>query len=167
MTDKDLTRAEVVAFMKMRDMQPSHYKMGRHLLRCMDERERLALAISGGEDAPKRIKAWCWNGKDYAGQWHVDGQGITNPYILATPDALSEAPEVQAMIAEAVERAEAAEAENARLREALEFYRNGFERKAKRSRTGLLLSVDYTPTQALLDDCGNRAIAALAGDSHD
>ena len=64
-------------------------------------------------------------------------------------------------------RAEAAEAVNARLREALEFYRNGFERKAKRSRTGLLLSVDYTPTQALLDDCGNRAIAALAGDSHD
>lgn len=56
----------------------------------------------------------------------------------------------------------AAEAKVEKLRGALKFYRNGFERKAKRSKTGLLLSVDYIPTQALLDDCGNRAIDALS-----
>jgi hypothetical protein len=45
MTDRDLTRAEVEAFMKMRDMQPSHYKMGRQLLRCMDERDAAREAL--------------------------------------------------------------------------------------------------------------------------
>jgi len=56
---------------------------------------------------------------------------------------------------------QAAEAEIARLRDALTFYRNGFERKTKRSKTGLVLSVEYVPTETLLNDCGNRAIDAL------
>lgn len=47
------------------------------------------------------------------------------------------------------------------MRGALTFYRNGFERKTKRSKTGLVLSVEYVPTETLLNDCGNRADDAL------
>lgn len=48
------------------------------------------------------------------------------------------------------------------LREALTFYRDGFQLHPKRSRTGIDLS-EWRPTQALLDDCGNTAMNALEG----
>jgi hypothetical protein len=44
--------------------------------------------------------------------------------------------------------------------EALEFYRNGFQLHPKRSKTGVDLS-KWKPTEALLEDCGNRADTAL------
>jgi hypothetical protein len=30
---------------------------------------------------PERIRAWPWNRKDFAGQWHVHGQGETIGYV--------------------------------------------------------------------------------------
>jgi hypothetical protein len=57
-------------------------------------------------DAPKRI--WAFHAGPMVG-YHVGVSPGIGPnvgeYILATPAALSEAPEVQALIAEAVERA--------------------------------------------------------------
>jgi len=47
-----------------------------------------------------------------------------------------------------------------RLREALTFYRDGFQYHPKRTKTGINLS-EWKPTEALLDDCGERARAAL------
>ncbi len=32
---------------------------------------------------PETIKAWTWNDKTYAGQWHVRGQGETTEYRRA------------------------------------------------------------------------------------
>jgi hypothetical protein len=46
--------------------------------------------------------------------------------------------------------------------DALAFYRDGFAKKAKVGLAGTILSVDYVPTRALLDDMGNRAIDTLA-----
>ena len=136
MSDKDLTRDEVVAFMKMRDMQPSHYKMGRHLLRCMDEREQLALAICGGEDAP----------------------GYAN---AQTADALEKvARQDAASHIAAIGRLQAAEAVNARLREAF-----GLLDKAagEVARMGAVTGPQWTRlTVALL-----KGREALKGESHD
>jgi hypothetical protein len=67
-------------------------------------------------DAPKRIWAWVWDlpypsrgqGKpEWSSKMFPEEQDVSH-YILATPEALSEAPEVQALIAEAVERVEEA-----------------------------------------------------------
>lgn len=52
-------------------------------------------------------------------------------------------------------------AERDRLREALQFYRDGFQYHWRRSETGIDLS-QWRPKQELLDDCGNRAIEALS-----
>ncbi|QPF81714.1 Lar family restriction alleviation protein [Bradyrhizobium genosp. L] len=46
------------------------------------------------------------------------------------------------------------------LREALEFYRDNFKLHQKRTRMGVGLS-EWKPTEALLEDCGERARAAL------
>jgi hypothetical protein len=55
-------------------------------------------------DAPKRI----WIDK-HGGNWSPSAGGTQDvEYILDTPEALAEAPEVQALIAEAVERVEEA-----------------------------------------------------------
>jgi hypothetical protein len=48
-------------------------------------------------------------------------------------------------------------AENERLREALKFYRDGWDFKTTKKRSGL----EWHPKEALLDDCGNIARAAL------
>lgn len=47
-----------------------------------------------------------------------------------------------------------------RMREALEFYRDNFVKHYKRGPTGIDHST-WKPTEALLDDCGERARAAL------
>lgn len=49
------------------------------------------------------------------------------------------------------------------LIKALEFYRDGFAAKVpKKPRyPGDISSITYEPTEALLDDCGNRALAIL------
>ena len=47
-----------------------------------------------------------------------------------------------------------------RLRAALAFYRDGFFYEPKRSKTGIDLS-EWKPKEALLEDCGNRALEAL------
>jgi hypothetical protein len=56
-------------------------------------------------DAPKRI--WVDGNQDWdSGSWGLDHEYPDDvEYILATPEALAEAPEVQRLIAEAVERA--------------------------------------------------------------
>jgi hypothetical protein len=59
------------------------------------------------DDAPKRIWAntAVWgDGMPLAGEWNHCDVGLKDdaPYILATPDALAEAPEVQALIAAAI-----------------------------------------------------------------
>lgn len=46
------------------------------------------------------------------------------------------------------------------LRDALAFYRDGFQLHPKRTRTGIDLS-EWKPKKALLDDCGNIALNAL------
>lgn len=51
----------------------------------------------------------------------------------------------------------AAEAHVAKLREALEFYRDSWSCKTNKRYGGL----EWSPTEALLDDCGNVARAAL------
>jgi len=51
--------------------------------------------------------------------------------------------------------------ENAALREALAFYRDGFAKEYKRGPTGLSHNT-WNPTEALLEDCGETARAALA-----
>jgi hypothetical protein len=56
-------------------------------------------------DAPKRIWAEPPDIFDGMGFWRDISFPTGSPYILATPEALAEAPEVQALIAEAVERA--------------------------------------------------------------
>lgn len=47
------------------------------------------------------------------------------------------------------------------MREALEFYKAGFRFHPKRTSTCVNLST-WEPTAALLEDCGNRAMNALA-----
>lgn len=49
----------------------------------------------------------------------------------------------------------------ANLMSALKFYRDNFKLHPKRSKTGLNMS-EWKPTEALLDDCGNRADQALS-----
>lgn len=59
-------------------------------------------------EAPEQIWAWGWRADSVWQEqtWqHEDEPMSTMKYILATPAALSEAPEVQALIAEAVEKA--------------------------------------------------------------
>jgi hypothetical protein len=102
MTDRDLTRAEVQSLLDGTTQAPQGpwWRIGpclaRQLLRCMDERERLALAICGGEDAP----------------------GYAN---AQTVDALEKVAwqNAESYIAD-IGRLQAAEAEIARLREELE-----------------------------------------------
>lgn len=96
MTDRDLTRAEVVAFMKMRDMQPSHYKMGRHLLRCMDERDALESQLKGVLDREAKTYARIENKMQAAeaenarlqeaADYILDGMAISAPEYEIDPD---------------------------------------------------------------------------------
>jgi hypothetical protein len=86
-------------------------------LLLVDTRELWAIAMFGFatstrsrkeramSDSPKRIWAEPPDIFDGMGFWRDASFPTGSPYILATPAALSEAPEVQALIAEAVERA--------------------------------------------------------------
>ena len=52
----------------------------------------------------------------------------------------------------------------ARLKEAvegLEFYKSGFKRTVKRTKLGVAVE-EWKPTEELLDDCGNIAVATIA-----
>jgi len=69
-------------------------------------------------------------------------------------DAMSEAASV---IESQASRIEALEAENARLREALTFYRDKWAYTPNKRFGGL----EWRPTETLLDDCGNIARSAL------
>lgn len=67
-----------------------------------------------------------------------------------------------ALLRAASER-DAAVREVERLREALKFYSEGFiPRPAKRNKYGLNPGLEWKPSEALLDDCGNVAMEALA-----
>jgi hypothetical protein len=54
-----------------------------------------------------------------------------------------------------------AQAQIAAARSALEFYKDGFKYHPRRSKTGINLS-ECKPTDALLEDCGERALQALS-----
>lgn len=58
-------------------------------------------------------------------------------------------------------RAEAAEARVRVLEKALSFYRDGFRLHAKRGPTGIDHS-EWKPKRELLEDCGEKACAALS-----
>lgn len=58
-------------------------------------------------------------------------------------------------------RASIAEAKAERLQKALEFYVNNWKCKPNKRYGGL----EYSPNEALLDDCGNTARAALGDPS--
>jgi hypothetical protein len=64
---------------------------------------------------------------------------------------------------DAIAETAALRAENERLREALEFYRDGFRMTPKRGPTGVNHST-WSAKPELLDDCGNIALAALEVD---
>jgi multidrug resistance efflux pump len=64
--------------------------------------------------------------------------------------------------ADLLARAVKAEDQIAAKDAALAFYRDGFFYEPKRSKTGIDLS-EWKPKEALLEDCGNRASAALKG----
>lgn len=58
---------------------------------------------------------------------------------------------------------DAAVREAERLKTALKFYSEGFiPRPAKRNKYGLNPGLEWKPSEALLDDCGNVAMEALA-----
>lgn len=89
-----------------------------------------------------------------------------------TPDEYSESRDAIASALSAREARGRAEAEAllaagreraGRMEKALAFYRDGFQYKPKRTRTGVDLST-WEPTPALLDDCGETARAALTGE---
>lgn len=63
-------------------------------------------------------------------------------------------------LGEATARADAAEARVAELEAGLAFYRDGWAFKTHKSRPGL----EWRPTEALLDDCGNHARTLLRKD---
>jgi len=52
------------------------------------------------------------------------------------------------------------------LEAALQFYKDGFRYHPKRTSTGINLS-EWKPTEELLNDCGEIALAALAGEKKD
>lgn len=68
----------------------------------------------------------------------------------------------EALLRAAPER-DAAVREAERLKTALKFYSEGFiPRPAKRNKYGLNPGLEWKPSEALLDDCGNVAMEALA-----
>jgi hypothetical protein len=96
MTDRDLTRAEVEAIIPSSSSWLS-VKVARQLLRCMDERDTFERQLKGVLDREAetyvRLENKIEAAKDDAEDWARKG--------AVADDALSEAPEVQALIAEA------------------------------------------------------------------
>jgi hypothetical protein len=74
-------------------------------------------------------------------------------YSNCSPTAIAEGSRAQMM-----HFVEDAKADIASLAKALEFYRDNWNCKPSKRYGGL----EYSPTEALLDDCGNTARAALA-----
>jgi hypothetical protein len=65
-----------------------------------------------------------------------------------------------------LDRIEELTSRNKELEEALRFYKDGFKYHPKRTITGINLS-EWKPTEELLNDCGETARAALAGEKKD
>lgn len=79
---------------------------------------------------------------------------------MQTKQAIKAAEQAEPALAKAKAALAERDKEIVVLREALEFYRDGFQYHPKRSKTGVDLS-EWKPKQILLDDCGERALAAL------
>jgi len=77
--------------------------------------------------------------------------------------AASENVSLREQVVSANEQRDAAVREAERLKTALKFYSEGFiPRPAKRNKYGLNPGLEWKPSEALLDDCGNVAMEALA-----
>ena len=75
----------------------------------------------------------------------------------------SENVSLREQVVSANEQRDAAVREAERLKTALKFYSEGFiPRPAKRNKYGLNPGLEWKPSEALLDDCGNVAMEALA-----
>lgn len=84
-------------------------------------------------------------------------------HLPALLRAASKNVSLREQVVSANEQRDAAVREVERLREALKFYSEGFiPRPAKRNKYGLNPGLEWKPSEALLDDCGNVAMEALA-----
>lgn len=93
------------------------------------------------------------------GQSSIWPGGIAKTRVADTSEGDNPIPDA-AFIAALANAAPALLSDWKRMREALEFYRDNFVKHYKRGPTGLDHST-WKPTEALLDDCGERALAAL------
>lgn len=102
--------------------------------------------------------AYVWSNED-AGRRALLVFGNYYPVLKG---ASVEKADLASLLRAASER-DAAVREVERLREALKFYSEGFiPRPAKRNKYGLNPGLEWKPSEALLDDCGNVAMEALA-----
>ena len=86
--------------------------------------------------------------------------GSAAQVLYAVTDARQDILALWAALEGAVADIAAKDAEIARQKKALEFYRDGFQFRPKRGPTGINHS-EWKVTKALLDDCGNVAVEAL------